>query len=116
MILQLLIDQLATKNYPVALKGRYRAKVCGFDYRDSAGNGQHFVIRVQSNTFRVVNGTYSSALIFSNVPDHGRTYEAPELDIEAYGYMDLTLDMVAGSGIGTLSFAILTLDLEPLDE
>lgn len=117
MIVQILIDQLASKNYVTGLKGRYLAKVCSFDYRDSAGGGQHFVLRLRSNTFNTESGTYGpNALLFSNQPDHGRVFDAPKFIIEAYGSVDLALDMVAGTGIGTLSFAILTLDVEPIQE
>jgi len=111
-----LATSLARENYPVNLKGKYKARFCGVDYHDSAGNGQDFIIRCRSSNFAALAGTFgANAILFANHPDLGRTYDAPEFVIEAYGSVDLEFDMVAGSGIGTLSFILLTFEVEELE-
>ena len=116
MLFQILATTLGQTNYPANLKGRYKARLVGVDYRDTAGTGQHFVLRARSNCFTILNGQYNNAILFTNQPSHGRTFDAPEVLIEAYGSIDLELAQVAGSGtIGNLDFCILTFDVEPLE-
>ena len=116
MIVQFLLDQNDTKYYPTSLKGRYRARLCSFVYRDSAGNGQNFLIKVSSSCFRTESAAFGGdSLLFSNHIDHGTPFSAPEFIIDVNGAMDLTLSMAAGTGIGTLTYAVLTLDVEHLD-
>lgn len=118
MLLQILVSSLARTNYPINLKGKYKARICGIDYRDSSGTGQHFVLRCRSSNFQAIAGTYgTNAFIFSNQPAHGRTYDAPEIGIDAQGSIDLEFDQVAGTGsIGTLDFIILTFEIQMLED
>ena len=116
MICQLLIDSQTLKHYPVPFRGRYRAKLCSWVCADDKKT-EEFLVKVYSSTFRVPYGTQTSSLIVPSFAMQGiMQLHAPEFVIESYGTIDIELSLAAGTCTGVLDFALLTLDLEPLDE
>lgn len=58
------------KFYPCNLNGRYEAKLISISWADSTNAKDNRLIRVKSDSFRMLYGTFSQTLIFCNRDEH----------------------------------------------
>jgi hypothetical protein len=107
--------------YRIGLNGRYRARVVGISFNDDTGEGDHRLIQLQSDCFRITSGSYPSTLIFGNKANHGQA--TPGGDYPFYlevmgGGIDLMLTSSIeydNGGNNKFFFCILTLVVEKVE-
>jgi hypothetical protein len=105
--------------YHTRLNGRYKAKIAGISYNDDTQNGDHRLITLQSNCFRMPYGSRSDAIIFGNKGDHAQVFQSWPFDLEVMGGgVDLQLissTAYNNTGNNTFFFCIITLLVSPVE-
>lgn len=106
--------------YTVGLNGRYKARLIGISWADTTQATDNRLIRISSDCFRGINGTFAQTIMFCNRGDRNLGNPQGEFPfiLEALnGVIDLTLSSnVAynGGANNAFSFAILTFKVVPL--
>lgn len=112
---------LPTRSYYTAgLNGKYEARVIGITWADTTNAKDNRLIRISSDCFRTVAGTFPQTIAFCN--RHEQNMGNPqgmlpiELDVVG-GRIDLTVEASTaydGSANNAFNFAILTLEVSPI--
>lgn len=106
--------------YTCGLNGRYKARVLGITFADQTNAKDNRLIRIQSDCFRTVAGTYSQTISLCNRHEHnmGNPQGFFPLEIEVVGNtIDLTITAstaYTGGANDSFNFAILTLEVCPI--
>lgn len=127
MIVQLVIEdnnlQLPERAfYSCGLIGRYRAKLQTIVWADAVQATSNRIIRIRSDCFKGVNGTYPRDIVFLNQSSHtlGNPQGEWHFDIVANsGQIDIELFssvLYDGTNNNVFDACILTLDVEKLEE
>lgn len=109
------------KFYHSKLNGRYKAAIVGIHYADDTVNGDHRLIKIKSDCFRMPFGTFTDMVIIGNKGDHsqGTPGGSFPLTLEVMGGgMDIELESdVAynGTGNNSFKFCVLTFHVEKLE-
>ena len=106
--------------YTCGLNGRYKARVLGITHADQTNAKDNRLIRIQSDCFRTVSGTYPQTIAYCNRHEHnmGNPQGMFPLEIEVVGNtIDLTMTASTaynGGANNAFDFAILTLEVCPM--
>jgi len=109
----------ARKFYHTKLNGRYRARVVEVHYADDTTNGDHRLIKIKSDCFRMPFGSFTDMLIIGNKGDHTQSKGEMTFDLEVMGGgMDIELESSTaynGTGNNSFKFAIVSLEVEKVE-
>jgi hypothetical protein len=107
--------------YTTGLNGKYKARVLGITYADRTNAKDNRLIRISSDCFRNINGTFPQTISLCNRHEHNMGNPQGEfpfmIDFIA-GRMDLTIEAstaYAGGNNDHFDFAILTFAVCPID-
>ena len=107
--------------YTTGLNGKYKAKVLGISFADQTNAKDNRLIRISSDCFRNINGTYPQTIMLCNRHEHNMGNPQGEfpfmIDFVA-GRMDLSIEastVYTGGANDSFNFAILTFAVCPID-
>ena len=108
--------------YHTGLNGRYKASVVGITFTDDTANGDHRLIQIKSDCFRINYGSKRNTLLVGNKGDHsqgqpGGAFGPFFLEVMGGG-IDLELKAstdYTGVGNDKFFFCILTLLVEKVE-
>lgn len=106
--------------YTTGFNGRYKVKVIGITFADQTNAKDNRLIRISSDCFRAINGTFPQTISLCNRVDHN--HGNPQGEYEFYidfvgGRIDLTIESSSaynGTGENTFNFAILSMKVCPV--
>lgn len=114
--------QLPARNlYTTGLNGKYHAKVLGITFADQTNAKDNRLIRISSDCFRSINGSYPQTISLCNRHEHNMGNPQGEFPIVidfVAGRIDLTIDSstaYTGGANDSFNFAILTLKVCSID-
>jgi hypothetical protein len=114
-VVQIYITSQARQIYNINLpNGLYELRMTDFCYVDTVGAGNHTLVTVRSDTWRIPygNASQSNRLLFVNKNDNGRPTPQGTINFLAEvrnGQMDIELTGVVN---GSFSFCIITFDAQ----
>lgn len=109
------------KFYTCNLNGRYEATLIGISYADSTNAKDNRLIRVQSDSFRLLYGSLSQTIIFCNRSEHNTSFAQGEMPImlECIGNnIDISIQTDVpydGGANNNFNFCILTFKVKKLE-
>ena len=116
MLLQIVLDQIAQKFYPLPqLVGRYKARLVSIESHDDGGNGAWALYRITGPGIQCLTGTRQNSISFIRFDKHTTVVygEGPEFVLESQA--GLSLSVVTDDGTAAVIDAlVLTLDVEPV--
>lgn len=113
VLCNIVITQIAKKDYVVNINGRKRVKVCNITYIEpNVDAGTHKLICIRSNILRFPYGTNNN-LTFVNQPAHQVSNIAGDMwmDCEFNGTVDIELVDLRGNAQANFNIATLMLDV-----
>lgn len=110
----------ARSYYTVGLNGRYKVKVVGISFADQTNAKDNRLIRIQSDCFRAINGTFPQAISLCNRHEHNMGNPQGEypfyIDVVG-GRIDLEIlssTIYTGGANDSFNFAILSMKVCPV--
>lgn len=106
--------------YPIGLNGKYKAKVIGISFADQTNAKDNRLIRISSDSFRSIQGSYPQTIILCNRHEHNMGNPQGEFEFEldcVGGRIDLTIEAstaYTGGANDSFNFAILSMKVCPI--
>lgn len=106
--------------YTVGLNGRYKVRLIGISWADTTNTNDNRLIRISSDCFRSINGTFQQTIMFCNRAEKNLGNpqgEFPFFMDTVGGQIDLSVASNVpydGGANNAFSFAILTFKVAPI--